>query len=388
MGAWAVGAGLAAAWWLVSALAKKFSTGGAPERLLPALAAASALYGVAMLLDGGRFAAVSPRFERAFARAALVGSGAMVLAGALLVPVPRTVDLTMVIVALAACATLAVVLALRYRIGWPFYLAESALPAAYGYLRARTPWLDAFNDWDGVVACVGGFACLVIARQLRGARDGLGSAESRRMATLMPILSLAFLASSSDPRVAIGPAVAAGLYLVMARLGTGGLHGFLAALFANISVFRVWIEVGIQSPVAYALPAGTTLMLLARVYGRSLGEHAGAVRTLASLLIFGSTSYEVFRFREVWPAATLAAASVIVVLLGLRGRVRSYLYLGFASLLLDIVANLTRWGMRDRLIGGSLGVIGGSLLFGLGVMVARHKSGLLARYRDVRAWPW
>ena len=67
---------------------------------------------------------------------------------------------------------------------------------------------------------------------------------------------------------------------------------------------------------------------------------------------------------------------------------RGYVYLGFAALLLDIIANLTRWGLRDRLVGGVLGVVGGIILFALGALVAHHKALALARYRRLQAWPW
>jgi uncharacterized membrane protein len=76
------------------------------------------------------------------------------------------------------------------------------------------------------------------------------------------------------------------------------------------------------------------------------------------------------------------------VLLGIAWRQRAYLYMGFAFLLMDLVVNLTRWGMTSRLIAGSLGVIAGVALFALGVRVARHKEELLQRYRRVQEWEW
>jgi hypothetical protein len=144
----------------------------------------------------------------------------------------------------------------------------------------------------------------------------------------------------------------------------------------------------VSSPVAYALPAGLTLALLADVYGDSLGEHAGLLRTAAALLSFVATSWEMFQFASPWPALVLAGSAVGAVLLGLHLRARAYLTFGFGALLLDIVANLTRWGLHDRLVGGALGVAGGVVLFGLGILVSRHKALALARYRAVMAWPW
>jgi hypothetical protein len=157
---------------------------------------------------------------------------------------------------------------------------------------------------------------------------------------------------------------------------------------ANLSLVPLWISADVSSPVAYTLPAGVSLMIICRVYADDLRGHAPALRTLASLLIFGSTSFEMFQFDAVWPAALQGATAVLVVLLGIRSRVRGYVYIGFTALLLDIVANLTRWGLQDRLVGGVLSVLGGILLFALGALVAHHKALALARYRRLQAWPW
>ena len=131
---------------------------------------------------------------------------------------------------------LAVVVAFVYRVGWPFYLAETALGAGYAYLRARTTWLDAFAGWDGAVACAGGVVCAAAGRWLRRAHAALGAAESQQMAMLFPLLS-SFLLRPHDPRTAAGPALAAALFLARARATNAlPIDGWLAALMANLSL--------------------------------------------------------------------------------------------------------------------------------------------------------
>jgi len=112
------------------------------------------------------------------------------------------------------------------------------------------------------------------------------------------------------------------------------------------------------------------------------------LRTVAALIVLGASSVESFQFDSVWPALWLAACGIGAVLLGVSWRLRSYLYTGFVFVVLDLVVNLTRWGMRDRFIAGTLGVGVGIALFVLGVLVARHKEQLLARYRQVQTWQW
>jgi hypothetical protein len=387
MGAWALSAGLGAVWWGLGSIAKHYSTGAAPVRILPALAIGTAFYGMLIALDGRRLAAASTKFLRSFTLTLLALAGAALVLTGGAIDQPGDLDAALALTGLVSLGGLALVVAFVYRIGWPFYLAETTLGAGYAYLRARTSWLDAFAGWDGAVAAVGGVVCSAAARWLRRARSELGVAESRRMAMLFPLLS-SFLLRPHDPRTSAGTALAAALLLVAARTNALAICGWLGALMANLSLLPLWASLDVTSPVAYALPAGVSLMILGRLYGAELGSHGPALRTLASLLIFGSTSYEMFQFQAVWPAVLQGASAVAVVLFGIRTRVRGYLYIGFTALLLDIVANLTRWGMHDRLVGGVLGVLGGMVLFALGTLVAHHKTQVLERYRRMQSWPW
>jgi hypothetical protein len=387
VGAWSLAGGLAATWWALAAIAKHFSTGAPPEHILPAMAIVTALYGVMVVLDGRRVAAAAPAFEQLLAKVALTIAAGLTLAGGVLIEVPFPLDAALTIVALVFLATLALVIAFRERTGWPFYVAESALVTGYAYLRLRTPWLSDFAHWDGVVACLGGFLCFAAERWLRRSREGLGAAESQVMATLLPVLSAFFLRPSA-PLTGLGPTLGAAFLAFRARDRRRPLYGWLAAILANLSLPALWFTLDVHSPVAYALPAGATLALLADVYDAELGPRAGILRTLAAMLSFAATSWQMLQFDSLWPAILLAGTAVAAVLMGIVVRVRAYLTLGFVALLLDIIANLTRWGMHDRLVGGALGVAGGVVLFALGITVSRHKELALERYRQVMTWPW
>jgi hypothetical protein len=387
VGAWALVAALVAVWWSLLALAKHFSTGAPPEHILPPLAIVTALFGVGVALDGPRFATASAAFQRGLALVALALAAAFVVAAGVLIGAPRPLDAALTLAALVFLATLALVIAFHARAGWPFYVAESALAAAYAYLRLRTPWLDGLGDWDGFVACVGGLLGLGAERALRGVRAGLGADESRVMATLLPLLS-AFFLRATVPVTGIGTALAAAFLTVRARDRARPSYGWLAAVLANLSLVPLWARLDVHTPVAYALPAGVSLALLCDVYHERLGTYAAPLRTVASLLSFAATSWEMFQFQSVWPALALAATAVAAVLVGIHARARAYLSFGFAALVIDIVANLTRWGMHDRLVGGALGMASGVVLFALGVTVSRHKERALSRYRAVMTWPW
>ena len=56
--------------------------------------------------------------------------------------------------------------------------------------------------------------------------------------------------------------------------------------------------------------------------------------------------------------------------------------------MLDILANLTRWGTADRLRASLFGLGAGMALLALGILVSRHKQHLLDRYRSLQTWKW
>ena len=384
--------GYAAALWALGVAAHHLSTGGSPLRILPAAGAVTAAYGIAVLADGRRLVRVGASFVRHTVTTLLALAAAFIGAGALFVGAPAGgapagSDIVMALGAMIVLGAFSLIVAFRYRLGWPFFIAETLVAAAFEYVRFRTTWLGDGGDWQAVAAAAIGFLNFAVERALRGSRDRLGVRESHILATLFPLLSALFVVSA-DPRAVVGMGLSAALFVLMAVLRAGALYGWLAALLANLALARVWITAGVISPFAYAAPPALALMVLTHVYRARLGKRAAVLRTLASLLLFASTGYEAFQFHSVWPAVGMAAGAVAIVLLGIHTRARAYLYIGFGALLLDIVVNLTRWGMRDRLTGGVLGVSAGMVMFAAGVVLARHRERVLARYRRARTWDW
>lgn len=386
VGAAALVTGYGAALWGLAVAARHLSTGGSPLRILPAASAVTAACGVLVVIDARRLICVAPGFVRGAVTTLVALAALFIAAGTLLFGAPAGPDVVMSLGALLILGAFALVVAFRYRLGWPFLIAETVIAAGFEYARFRTSWF-ADGDWQAVAAAAVGFLNFAAERALRRTRDRLGVRESRILATLFPLLSAVFVVSA-DPRAIVGMGLSATLFGLMAVLRMGDLYGWLAALLANLALVRVWITAGVVAPFAYAAPPALALMLLVHLYQARLGRHAAVLRTLASLLLFASTSYQAFQFHSVWPALDMAAGAVAIVLLGIHTRARAYLYVGFGALLLDIIVNLTRWGMRDRLTGGVLGVSAGTLLFAAGVVLARHKDRVLARYRRMQGWNW
>ena len=380
--------GLVAAVWATLVVARIFSTGGGEERVLTALAVVSMLYGGAIAGFGLRLTAASDRLLRGSALACL---GLALLLGGIgigAVEHPNDVDIALACATLVGVGLFSLQLALRDHVGWPIYLTEAALVALYGYLRARTGWLDFLDEYDAVVLAALSFAYLGLSRWLAAVRSGLGVDQCRRLAMLLPLAIPVVMQWHGEVSDSFALAAGSALYAVLARQQRQMRYGWLAAVLLNLMLVPIWLRLDVDSPIILLTPIGLTLLALTRIYGDKLAAWQPLLRTVAALIVLGASSVESFQFESVWPAAWLAACAIGAVLLGIGWRLRSYLYTGFVFVVLDLVVNLTRWGMRDRFIAGTLGVGVGIALFVLGVLVARRKEQLLARYRQVQAWQW
>jgi hypothetical protein len=380
--------GLAAVLWGTLALAAHFSTGGGEERVLTALGSATALYGVLVVSHGPRFSGADEETTRQSCVATLWLALLLALLGTVLVRHPLAVDVALALANVALVGVFSLLLALRHRRGWLLYVTEASVLGTLAYLRERTDLLDFLGAYDVVALAASAFLLLGLSRLLGRTRSRLGAEETRRVAMALPLVVPFLVGWNGTAAESVALCLSAALYAVQAVQGQGSRYGWLAAIFLNAMLVPVWLSLHVGSAMVYLLPVGFSLLVLSRLYAGELGDTATPLRTLASLLVFGSSAYESFRFDDVVPALVLAGLAVGGVLLGIAWRLRSYLYAGFAFLVLDVVVNLTRLGMRDRLVAGVLGVLGGMALFVLGVAVARHKERLLERYRAVRVWDW
>ena len=387
MAACALAVGLAVVVWAGAATFKPFSHGGDPSRHLAVLAILIAVYGMIMASKGRRISAATPGFLRILQTITVLLAEMVLLLGIGLRAEPGVGEALSVILAFATLCCAAILLAFRLGQGWPFYIADTALGMAYGFVRLRTGWLDGMADFDSLAACLFALVNVGIARTLRKWREGLGAKESQIMAMVLPLLAPLFLQIQSPWR-ATGTFAAAATYAWFARKQKRPILGWLAGVLANVGLIPIWLHYDVHSPALYALPIGATLGLLGRFYDKQLGKTGSVVRSLASLFVFATTSYQMFQFSSPWPALILAVCAITAVLLGIKWRVRAYLYTGFACLVLDIVANLTRWGLEDRIKGALFGLGAGMALLALGIWVARHKAKLLARYHSMQEWNW
>jgi predicted membrane channel-forming protein YqfA (hemolysin III family) len=93
---------------------------------------------------------------------------------------------------------------------------------------------------------------------------------------------------------------------------------------------------------------------------------------------------QVLFFESIWDILLLAALSIAGILAGIGLRVKSFLYLGSAFLVLDVVVNLFRIGLEDRIIGMVFLFATGVLILVAAVFFNLKRDEVLGRYREIR----
>lgn len=164
-------------------------------------------------------------------------------------------------------------------------------------------------------------------------------------------------------------------------------HVVAVAGFVTFVLVLFWAKLGLREAYAYAIPVGSgVLVLLQLLRQRVEAATRNGIRVVALLAMLGSTAfYAIFRSEHALAYnLTLVVASLAAMALGGVVRVRLYLVLGFAALVLDLltllgkaVAGMER-SARMISVGSVVVVVGVGLVFGAVFYKINRK--------DVDAW--
>ncbi|WP_223638341.1 hypothetical protein [Corallococcus sp. EGB] len=359
------------------------STGRGAEFILPYFGAATALLATLVLSVAGK--AVRGRMGRAFSLVALVE----VLFAVLAVRLPGGASRE----AWVACGGLAVLLfalvrhAAREEDEAAAWLAQAAV--AMGYFCVRFIGLDARPDAaDSLVSILGGAAFTGLYLFVR--REGAGRQAFRRPAIagawFFPLAGL-LTVPWSQPFVAV--ALLVGYAAHFAALGAltqrKGLASLVSVAAFNTALYFVWLGTGSGEPQYYAIPAGLSLLLLLRVFRKSLSRDAYAqLRALAVTGIYVAGAWKPLLFNDGGAMLLCVFLCLVGVGAGIALRIRSYVYLGSAFLVTAVAANLVRFGMRDHRMGAAFLSLLGLAVVGFMVVLSAHRATLLQKYARVR----
>ncbi len=359
------------------------STGRGAALILPLFGAGSALLASAALRFAGE------RMRRVMGHAfAVVAMGEVVLGLVLVSGSPHSVR-----GAVIACGALAVLCLALVRRGireedeTSAFLAQATL--ASGYLAARLhAWGSGLGTEDSVVALVGGvlFSGLyVLAR-----REGAGLPAFRRPALwgafLFPMAGL-LTAPWHQPMVAAALLVghSAHFATLAVQPSQRGVGSLLSAAAFNAALLMLWLGAGADDPRFVIIPAALSMLVLLRVFRDSMAPETQVwLRGAVITCVYVSCSWRAVMFPDVQTTLSCVAVCVVGVVVGVALRIRSYVYLGTAFMVTCVVANLVRFGTRDRHVGAAFLTVLGLGVVAFMVLFTAKRAELLSRYERVR----
>jgi len=162
--------------------------------------------------------------------------------------------------------------------------------------------------------------------------------------------------------------------------------------FVAFVLLVFWSKLELRALHAYVVPVGLGILVLLQMFGQRLeSETRNRIRLVALLSMLGSTGYYAL-IDDRYPIAfnlTLVILCLLSMGLGSFLRIRLYLVLGFAGLMVDLGSIVYKMLARmDRsaqmtIVGSLVLVLGAALVFGA-IYFKTHQEALTARFEGWR----
>ena len=292
---------------------------------------------------------------------------------------------------LFAAALLHVLLAPRWRSEGPVYVAQALMIGVYLRFRLAYPMSSAV---DAAVLTLLAYLDMGMAEVLeRLDRGGYYMRPTRYTSLVLPILPLLplFRTGIRDEITLFYLAAAAAFYATACgRLRWKSL-GYAAAVFANSALWLLWSLIGCrlaEYPQLYLVPVGLSAILFAEV-NRELGRAAvNAIRSVGLMVIYVALAMPIWQFASFTAWLILLLASLLGVFIGIGLRLQTFLWLGLATFVLDVVYEMGRMTVDHAMAKWAI-------MLGLGIALVlfvalnekkRILSQMLDYYAHVRSW--
>lgn len=354
-------------WVLLAAAGFGLSWAGASVDFLGAAGVAAplaVLAGLAMLFHDWR--------ERGADSLALAVASVVLLAYAGGRPDPASCAAFLV----AGGATLVWFAARRARVEAAFTYAAFAVAAAlYAWLRVRVNLLGGFDNPDAAVALGTAFVLSLAQAVIKG---DLATPLSR-IAFALPAVLLFTTARADVPAPAFA---AAGLYALLYWLRKSHVAAYAAVALVNVALFASLRAHGQSDAQLYGIPVGLSLLVAAQISRGDLARgQLSMLRGLGCLVLYAGTAVQMFQFDGPTYPLILAALAIATILAGVALQIRAFAFLGAATLVADVLANLIRASARSSQVLAVSATLTGFVILGTMIWFSVKRAESLALYR-------
>jgi hypothetical protein len=363
------------------------STGRPHPAILAAWALASALLALGLERWSGRVRDPILATDLMTAGHLSLALGALELMGAVsLVPDMRPGELAASAAAACAMGAFATLRALETRREAYAWLAQAAVGALYATARLETSWWSHTGSADALASIALAFGLLALNGLARVMDLSVFERPTRVATHLVPLAALVFARALDLPQMA-GVGVALAVHYAAVSLAAGGSKpaALLSGAALNAALALTWIHQGRTNPEFYALPFGATLLAFSRIFQKDLDPTQRFwLRTVGILSVYVASVSSSLIFSDDAAVFVCAGLCIVGALLGVLLRVKVYVYLGAAFLVVDVLGNMARYGLRSPTLGATFLTLVGLVLLGGAAFFNLRRSELLARYRLVQ----
>ncbi len=317
---------------------------------------------------------------------------------------PARIAVVVALVALAAAALIAALVPGRDPLGLSergrtvyVYAAEVLAALAFVHIRVTMPWLFSgwfLQFWPLVIMAIA-FVGVGLSEFFQRRRQTILAEPLTNTGALLPLLpALGCWITSSQVHYSLVLLAVGALYASLSVLRKSFLFAVLAAVAANVSLWYLLYHAdgfGIaRHPQLWLIPPA--LCMLAAGYlnrSRLTAEQLAALRYGSAIVIYASSTGDVFIngvAQAPWLPAVLALLSIAGVFAGILLRVRGFLYLGTAFLLIAIMSVIWQAAEGRVWVYWIAGLVTGVLILILFGIFEKRRDDMLRLVERLKQW--
>jgi hypothetical protein len=280
------------------------------------------------------------------------------------------------------------------------YGAEAILALLFLHIRLTMPWLfhGLFLRYWPIVVMAIAFAGVGLAEVFRRRKTNVLAEPLERTGAFLPLLPVFGFWMNDDTEVHYSLLLLAVglLYSTLAVMRKSFGFGLLAALAANGGL---WYFLGSQEgygwlehPQLWLIPPALCVLIAAHLNrSRLTVEQMTAYRYSAATVIYVASTADVFLngvAEAPWLPLVLAALAIAGIFAGMALRVRAFLFLGTAFLLLALMTIIwhAAYDLEQTWIFYVAGIVAGVLIIALFAVFEKKRQEILAVMEKLREW--
>jgi hypothetical protein len=279
------------------------------------------------------------------------------------------------------------------------YAAEVLFALLCLHIRLTMPWLfrGFFLRWwplivMGLAFLGAGFSELFHRRHQR-----VLSVPLEHTSALLPILTVvAFWAVPSQAHFSVVLLTAGLLYTLLSVARRSFRFGLLAALAANGALWHMLYQTKgyglLEHPQLWMIPPALCVLLASYVNRQRLTEaQMTAVRYMCAAAIYASSTADIFLIgvaQAPWLRLVLAGFAIVGIFAGILLRVRAFLYLGTAFLMLALFTMI--WyaavDLEQTWLWWATGIAAGVAIIAIFALFEKKREGVLSMVDRLKQW--